>query len=160
VPQVRVILADGTSPGIMETKEALKLAREQNLDLIEINPKSIPPVVKIADFGKMQYEEKKKLKEAKKRQQVQEMKEIAFKYQTDPHDLLHKLNQVKDFLTDGHKVRLVVKMRGREVVHADLARDKLNWMLQQLDGLIAPTFPILMEGKVMSIMVMPKSKSN
>src|SRR5208337_738003 len=77
VPQIRVILADGSNGGIMNTVDALKLAQDQSLDLIEINPKAVPPVCRIADHGKLKYEEKKKLAEAKKNQQVQELKELT-----------------------------------------------------------------------------------
>src|SRR5271154_5579193 len=87
VPQVRVILEDGTSPGIMETWQALKLAQEQSLDLVEINPKSVPPVAKICNYGKMKYEEKKAQKAAKKKQKVSETKELDFRPVTEQHDL-------------------------------------------------------------------------
>src|SRR5580698_3178384 len=93
VPQVRVILSNGENGGIMETRDALKLAQDENLDLVEINPKASPPVVRIVNFGKMKYEEKKKLQAEKKKQQVQELKELTFGVNIAEHDLNHKLEQ-------------------------------------------------------------------
>jgi translation initiation factor IF-3 len=158
VPQVRVLLADGSNGGIMNTFEALKLAKDQGLDLIEINPKSVPPVCKIADYGKMKYEDKKKLQNAKKNQQVQELKELTFRPNTDEGDLGHKLEKAKEFLTDGNKVKFTVRFRGREIVHANIGRDKLSWFLQQLDGLVAPNPQVNLEGKFMSMVVSPVRK--
>lgn len=155
VPQVRVVLEDGSSPGIMNTSEALKLAQDLGLDLIEINPKTSPPIVKIADFGKHKYTEKKKQQENKKNQKVQELKELAFRPATEEHDLQIKLTAAKQFLIDGHKVRFVCKFRGRELSHSEIGRDKLTWILQQLSGLIAPSSDISMEGKWMSVIVSP-----
>jgi translation initiation factor IF-3 len=155
VPQVRVVLEDGSSPGIMNTPEALKMAQELGLDLIEINPKTAPPICKIMDFGKHKYSEKKKATEAKKNQKVQEMKELSFRPGTEEHDLLIKLNAAKQFLTDGHKVRFVCKFRGREMSHPEIGREKLSWILQQLNGLIGSSPDISMEGKWMSVIVSP-----
>lgn len=159
VPQIRVILADGTSPGIMETRDALKLALDQALDLVEINPKSVPPVCKIMDYGKFKYEEKKKLAEAKKHQKTQELKELTFRPNTDENDLAHKVVQAKEFLSDGHKVKFTIRFRGREITHPQVGRDKLTWIFHQLDGVILPNPPISMEGKFMNTIVAPIKKS-
>ena len=155
VPQIRVVLSDGSNGGVMNTYEALKMAQDQGLDLVEINPRAVPPVCKIMDYGKYKYEEKKKAQAAKRNQQVQEMKELTFRPNTDENDLLHKLNQAKEFLEDGNKVKFAVRFRGREVVHADIGRDKLEWILDQLNGLITPNTQISMEGKIMWMMVSP-----
>jgi translation initiation factor IF-3 len=158
VPEVRVILEDGTSPGIMKTPDALKRAQDQGLDLVEINPRAIPPVVKIVNYGKMKYEEKKKAQEAKKNQQVQELKEITFRPNTDIGDLEHKLVKAKEFLEEGNRTKLTVRFRGREVVHLNVGREKIEWILQRLDGMIAPNPQINMEGKFMSVVVSPTKK--
>ncbi len=158
VPQVRVILSNGTNGGIMPTYEALKLAREENLDLIEINPKTAPPICKIADYGKMMYEEAKKAKAAKKNQVVQELKELTFRPVTDQADLDHKLAQAKEFLSEGNKVKFTVRFRGREVTHADLGKQKLEWILSQLQGLVTDKPQISLEGKLMSMIVSPSKK--
>lgn len=159
VPQVRVVLADGTNAGVMDTFAAFKLAQEQALDLVEINPRAVPPVCKIMDYGKYKYEEKKKQQAAKKNQQVQELKELTFRPNTDDNDLNHKLSQAKEFLADGNKVKFAVRFRGREIVHSDIGKDKLNWILQQLDKLIAPNPQINLEGKIMSMVVSPIKKN-
>lgn len=156
VPQVRVVLEDGTSPGILSTRDALQMAKEANLDLVEINPKAIPPVCKILDYGKYKYDEKKKTAAAKKAQKQVELKELTFRPNTDEHDLAHKLEMAKQFLGEGNKVRFAIRFRGREITHPQVGRDKLNWLLQQLAPLLQGTAPISMEGKIMSMIVSPK----
>lgn len=158
IPQVRVILEDGSSPGIIATKDALKLAQDAGLDLIEINPKAIPPVCKIVDYGKYKYDEKKKITEAKRTQKVQELKELTFRPNTDQNDLNHKLEQAKEFLTEGHKVKFTIRFRGREVTHPEVGRSKIEWLLKELIGLIQLAPPINMEGKFMSALVNPTRK--
>lgn len=155
VPQIRVVFADGSNGGIMNTYDALKLAQEQGLDLVEINPKGLPPVCKIMDYGKFKYEEKKKAQAAKKNQQVQELKELTFRPNTDENDLKHKLAQAKEFLAEGDRVKFAVRFRGREITHQDIGKDKLNWILQELNGLISPSSQINLEGKIMWMIVSP-----
>lgn len=159
VPQVQVILSDGKNGGVMSTRDALKLAQDEGLDLIEINPRSQPPVCKIADFGKMKYEEKKKIQAAKKNQVIQELKELTFRPNTDENDLSHKLGQAKVFLSEGNKVKFTVRFRGREITHSHIGREKLEYILEQLKGLITDKSQISLEGKFMSVVVSPtKSK--
>ena len=158
VPQIRVILSNGENGGIMNTQDALKLAQDQFLDLIEINPKAIPPVCRIADHGKLKYEEKKQQQAAKKNQIIQELKELTFRPNTDENDLNHKLDQAKEFLTEGNKVKFTVRFRGREITHADLGKAKLDWCVQQLQGLIADKPQISLEGKFMWLIVSPTKK--
>lgn len=158
VPQVRVIDADGNSVGVMSTRDALKLAQDQNMDLIEINPKTSPPVCKVMNFGKFKYDEKKKLNEAKKNQKVQELKELTFRPNTDENDLNHKLSQAKEFLADGNRVKFTIRFRGREMAHPHIGRDKLEWIVQQLGALIVANPLISQEGKLMSMQVAPTKK--
>ena len=158
VPQIRVILSDGSNGGIMSTYDALKLAKDEGLDLIEINPKVSPPVCKIANYGKMLYEEKKQQQAAKKNQQNQGIKEITFRPVTDTNDLSHKLEQAKEFLIHGNKVKFTVRFRGREISHADLGKEKLDYCIQQLQGLISDNPQISLEGKYMSMLVSPTKK--
>ncbi len=155
VPQIRVIQEDGTLVGVMPTREALKMAQDQGLDLVEINPKASPPVCKICNYGKFKYDEKKKLSEIRKKQKVQETKELTFRPNTDVNDLHHKLSSAKEFLADGHKVKFTIRFRGREVTHPQIAHEKLTWILQQLHGLIQSDAPIFSEGKIMSMTVTP-----
>ncbi len=155
VPQIRVLDVDGNNLGVMDTYKALKQAQDAGLDLVEINPKAQPPVCKIMDFGKFKYEEKKKAQAAKKNQQIQELKELTFRPNTDENDLNHKVEQAKEFLAEGDKVKFTVRFRGREIVHSDIGKEKLNWILDQLAGLIAPNPQISLEGKFMWMIVSP-----
>lgn len=156
VPQVRVVLEDGSSPGVLSTRDALQMAIAAGVDLVEINPKAVPPVCKILDYGKFKYDEKKKAAAAKKTQKVSELKELTFRPNTDENDLNHKLELAKQFLTDGHKVKFAIRFRGREITHPQVGRDKLDWLLQQLAPLLSGTASVAMEGKIMSMMVSPK----
>lgn len=156
IPQIRVIDDEGNSLGVMNTQDALKLAQSKNLDLIEINPKSLPPVCKIMDYGKYKYEEKKKLSDSKKKQKIQELKEINFRPNTDDNDLNHKLLSAKKFLSDGNKVRLTVRFKGREIVHPELAKEKLAWFAESLKDLINSNIEASSEGKIMWMILSPK----
>lgn len=159
IPQIRVVGADGTNLGVMNTRDALKMAQDQNLDLVEINPRATPPVCKIMDFGKFKYEEKKKAQAAKKNQVIQELKELTFRPNTDEGDLTHKVEQAKQFLTEGNKVKFTIRFRGREITHPDVGKSKLDWIQQQLAGLMAPNPQINLEGKFMSMVVSPTKKA-
>jgi translation initiation factor IF-3 len=155
--EVRVINSNGEMLGVMKLTDALVLAREQNLDLIEINPKAMPPVVRIANFGKFQFEESKKLKAEKKKQKQLEMKQIELRPVTEEFDLQHKLTAAKGFLAENRKVKLIVKFKGREMSFRQLGQDKLTYMLEQLADLISGYTPISMEGRDMSTVISPKS---
>lgn len=158
IPQIRLLGSDGTNLGVMATRDALKMAQDQSLDLVEINPKAQPPVCKIMDYGKYKYEEKKKLQAAKKNQQVQELKELTFRPATDENDLSHKLEQAKEFLAEGDKVKFTIRFRGREITHPDIGKAKLDWLIQQLGTTIAPNPQVNLEGKFMSMIVSPARK--
>lgn len=154
VPQIRVIREDGTSE-IVNTRDAQKQAQDLGLDLVEVNPKALPPVCKIMDYGKFKYEEKKKAQAAKKNQQVQELKELTFRPNTDENDLSHKLEQAKGFLEEGNRVKFTIRFRGREIVHTNIGKDKLIWIMKELGNSIAPNPQINLEGKFMSMIVSP-----
>ena len=126
VPEVRVIDADGAMLGVLQTHEALRMAQEQGLDLVEVNPKAEPPVCKILDFGKYKYEEKKKAAEAKRKQTVVEIKEIKLRPKTDDHDIDFKIKAARRFLEAGHKVKFTVRFRGREITHPEKAQEQLT----------------------------------
>lgn len=156
VPQVRVIGSDGSQIGVLATYEALKLAQEEGLDLVEINPKAVPPVCKIIDFGKFKYEEKKKQVEARRNQKSSELKEITFRPKTEENDLNHKLASAKEFLAEGNKVKFTVRFKGREITHPQYGEDKLKWLVEQLKEVISSSTTAMMEGKTMSLTVNPK----
>ena len=130
VPEVRVIGADGGMLGVLQTHEALRMAQEQGLDLVEVNPKAEPPVCKILDFGKYKYEEKKKQAQARRNQAVVEIKEIKLRPKTDDHDIDFKIKAARRFLEAGHKVKFTVRFRGREITHPEKAHEQLDIILQ------------------------------
>jgi translation initiation factor IF-3 len=156
VPEVRVVLDDGTMLGVMSTQEALRKAEERNLDLVEINPKSNPPVCKILDFGKYKYEEKKRASDAKKKQTVVELKEVKLRPKTDDHDLEVKLRAARRFLTSGNKVKFTVRFRGREITHPERARMQLDWIMEHIADLANLEQRPTMEGRTMSLIIAPK----
>lgn len=141
--------------GVVDTTEAQRLAREAGLDLVEVNPKAYPPVCKIMDFGKFKYEEKKRTRDAKKRQTVIELKEIKLRPKTDDHDLNFKLKHIKRFLDDGNKVKITCRFRGREITHPETAQAQLDYIRQQtLDVAIVELTP-RMEGRTMTLLLAP-----
>lgn len=156
VPEVRVVLDDGTMLGVMSTQEALRKAEERSLDLVEINPKSNPPVCKILDYGKYKYEEKKRASEAKKKQTVVELKEVKLRPKTDDHDLNVKLRAARRFIESGNKVKFTVRFRGREITHPERARMQLDWILEHIADLANVEQRPQMEGRTMSLIIAPK----
>jgi translation initiation factor IF-3 len=158
IPQIRVVGNDGANLGVMNTRDALKMAQEQALDLVEINPRAVPPVCKIMDFGKWKYDQKKQQQAARKNQVTQELKEITFRPNTDENDLKHKVEQAKQFVADGNKVKFTIRFRGREITHPDVGKSKLEWIIQELGSSIAANPQVNLEGKFMSMIVSPAKK--
>lgn len=156
VPEVRVIAADGTQLGIMSSQEAIRTAMEQGLDLVEVNPKADPPVCKIMDFGKYKYEEKKKASEARKKQNIVEIKEVKVRPKTDEHDLETKVRHIRRFLEEGNKAKITVRFRGREITHPEKGREVIDEILKALEGLIVVESHATMEGKQMTVLIAPK----
>ena len=156
MPQVRVI-SDGNQMGIMETKEALRVAEEADLDLVEVSPDARPPVCKIMDFGKYKYEQSKRIKESRKKQHVTQLKEIRFKTpKISDHDLQYRAEQARGFLKQGNKVKVVVRYRGREMAHIELGQQKLDLMAELLEDAGAIEQRARLEGRSMSMVLMPK----
>ena len=151
-----MINSAGDMLGIMPTQEALRLAREEGLDLVEINPKAAPPVCKILDFGKFKYEEKKRATETKRKQTSVEVKEVKLRPKTDEHDLAFKVRAARRFLEDGNKVKFTVRFRGREIAHPQKAQEQLVWIISQLEDLANLELEPVMEGRAMTMMVAPK----
>jgi len=156
VPEVRVIGADGTQLGIMTSQEAIRHALDLGLDLVEVNPKADPPVCKVMDFGKYKYEEKKKANEAKKKQNVVEIKEVKVRPKTDDHDLETKIRHIRRFLEEGNKAKITVRFRGREITHPEKGREVVDEILKALEGLIVVEANAAMEGKQMTLLIAPK----
>jgi translation initiation factor IF-3 len=142
--------------GVMTVREALRAAQEHNLDLVEVNPKAEPPVCKVMDFGKYKYEEKKKAREAKRKQTFVDIKEIKLRPKTDEHDLDFKMRNARRFVESGNKVKFIVRFRGREIAHPQQAEQQLVWLLSQLEDLVNVDARPMMEGRTMTTMVTPK----
>ncbi|MGD0485783.1 MAG: translation initiation factor IF-3 [Syntrophorhabdales bacterium] len=117
--EVRLIDEDGTMIGITSTYEAIKMAREKELDLVEVSPKAVPPVARIMDYGKFKYQAAKRAAEAKKKQTIIQVKEMKLGLKIEEHDLEFKLKHLRDFLSEGDKVKITIMFRGREVLHRD-----------------------------------------
>ncbi len=156
VPEVRVVDHDGTMLGVLSTQDALRRAREAGLDLVEVNPKAVPPVCKILDFGKFKYEEKKKQREAKKKTTVVEVKEVKLRPKTDDHDLNVKLRNARRFLEAGDKVKFVCRFRGREIMHPERAKMQHDWLVERLDDLGIVEARPLIEARAMIMIVAPR----
>src|SRR5246127_1068125 len=156
VPEVRVIGADGSMLGVLQTHEALRMAQEQGLDLVEINPKADPPVCKILDFGKYKYEEKKKQAQARRNQAVVDIKEIKLRPKTDDHDIAFKVKAARRFLEAGHKVKFTVRFRGREITHPEKAQEQLTIVTQGTEDLANIETRAMMEARAMTVVIAPK----
>ena len=153
-----MIGAEGEQVGIVSLNEALQLAYDANLDLVEISPNADPPVCKIMDFGKYQFEQNKKLQAAKKKQKQIQIKEIKFRPGTEEGDYQVKLRSLIKFLSDGDKTKITVRFKGRELTHRELGMDLLKRIETDLEELAAvEQFPKL-EGRQMVMVMGPKKK--
>lgn len=156
-PQIRLVI-EGEEPKVMSVREALVLAEEEELDLVEISPNAVPPVCKIMDYRKFLYNQKRKQKELKAKQSKIVIKEIRFGPNTDDHDFNFKLEHAKKFLEEGSKVKAYVFFRGRTIVFKDRGEILLLKFAQELADLgVLEQMPKL-EGKRMTIMINPKKK--
>ncbi|MGE0614546.1 MAG: translation initiation factor IF-3 [Bacteriovoracia bacterium] len=158
VPEVRLIDENGGQVGVVPTFEALKMARERGLDLMEISPTSRPPVCKICDYGKFKYEKKKKEQQAKKKQVVIKVKEIQLRPNTDQHDLDYKLKAVRGFLEEGDKAKITMMFRGREVAHSEVGYKIMRDLITTLKDVAIVEFEPKLEGKKMIMILAPASK--
>src|SRR5881275_3116533 len=159
VREVRVIDDTGQQLGIMPPPQALAIARQKGLDLVEISPTAVPPVCRIMDFGKYQYQEQKRSREAKKHQRVIEVKEIKFRPKVDEHDYDFKKKHIERFLADGDKVKATIFFRGREMAHPEIGRRILERLITDLGELaLAETMP-RMEGNQMHTILTRRPQS-
>ncbi|HAE21838.1 MAG TPA: translation initiation factor IF-3 [Spirochaetaceae bacterium] len=157
VREVRLIDDKGEQMGVVLAVEALRMARELGLDLVEIAPQSVPPVCKILDYGKFKFEQEKKLKDNRKNQKIVKIKEIRMQPKIDDHDLDFKSKHVREFLNEGNKVKVTIRFRGRELAHTEIGEDVLRSVLGRIDGLYNLERPPTMEGRFMSMILSPKS---
>ncbi len=149
---------DGTRVGVVPLRDALVLAEERGLDLVEVAPNAVPPVCRVLDYGKYRYEQTKKEREARKHQKQAELKEVRLKPKTDDHDLEIKAKQARKFLLAGDKVKFTVRFRGREMAHPDIGREMLEQIAEQLRDVATIEQRPLMEGRALSLMLAPGAK--
>jgi translation initiation factor IF-3 len=157
VRQIRLIGAEGEQIGIIDTREAGAMAREQNLDLVMVSPQAVPPVCKLMDYGRFRFEEQQNEKENRKRARSQEVKAIKFRVKIDDNDFKTKTNHVRRFLEEGHKVKVTIMFRGRERTHPELGERILLRVAETLADIGAPESNPSMMGMDMNIIMTPKA---
>ena len=155
---MRVIAADGSQAGIMTRFEALQLAQTSELDLVEVSPMAEPPVVRIMDFGKFLFEQKKKTQSAQKKQKQQQVKEVKFRPGTEEADYQVKLRNLIRFLSEGDKAKVTLRFRGREMAHQEIGRRLLDRLVGDLAAQASVEQNPLMEGRQMVMVLAPKKK--
>ena len=152
-----MVAADGKQVGILSVHEALKMAEEQGVDLVEVAPNANPPVCRLMDFGKYKYELKKQA--GAKRQKVQLVKEVKFRPNIGEHDLDVKVNHIREFLQDGDKVKIRIFFRGREITHSELGKGLADKILARISDVGAIDSPPKFEGKNLITVISPKKKA-
>jgi translation initiation factor IF-3 len=162
VPQVRLIDEKGNQVGIVPTYEALQMARDRGLDLMEVSPNAQPPVCKICDYGKFKYEKKKKEQVAKKKQTVIKVKEVQLRPQTEEHDLDYKFKNVRQFLESGDKAKITIMFRGREIAYVDQGFKIMRQLIELVKDVGVVEAPPKVEGKklIMVLSPLPQKKAN
>ncbi|MFD1953520.1 translation initiation factor IF-3 [Paenibacillus thailandensis] len=155
--EVRLVGADGEQIGIKPLREALQMAIDLNLDLVNVAPAAKPPVCRIMDYGKFRYEQQKKEKEARKNQKVVDVKEVWFRANIDEHDYQTKYRNVVKFLGEGDKVKASVRFRGREIAHAAIGQRVLERLSQEVADLCVVERAPKLEGRSMIMILAPKS---
>jgi len=158
VREVRLIDDQGNQRGIIPTAEALDLAKDANMDLVEVSPNANPPVCKLLDYGKYKFEQEKRLKESRKKSKTVKLKEIRMQPKIENHDLQFKTKHIREFLEQGFKVKVTIRFRGRELAHTELGKDKLDKVLELLEDSYNIESPPKMEGRFMSMFLSSKSK--
>lgn len=155
VREVRLIDENGEQLGVLPTLEALRIARERNLDLVEVAPTAAPPVCRLIDYGKFMYEQTKKEREARKNQKAVLLKEVRLTPKTDEHDVEFKSRMVQKFLEDGDKVKVTVRFKGREMAHPQLGRQVLETVANNLKNVATIERTPLIEGRTMTMILAP-----
>lgn len=155
VPEVRLIGLKGEQLGVVKTDEALRMAQEAEVDLVEVAASASPPVCRLLDYGKFRYSKQKKDAEAKKKQHVTQLKELRIRPGTDIHDVARQLKKAQEFLEDGQRVKFTLRFRGREMAHQDLGRGKLTSIANQLSEYGWVEIEPRTEGRVMHLVMAP-----
>ena len=152
---MRVIDADGMQLGVLPRREALRLADERSLDLVEVAPHATPPVAKLMDFGKYQYDRAKREREARKSRKEVEIKEVRLRPKTDEHDVNFKIRQARSFLESGAKVKVRMRFRGREIYNLDVARKQFDHFVRELEDMAIVEQRPSFEGRTMLMIMAP-----
>jgi translation initiation factor IF-3 len=156
--EVRLIDPEGQQLGVLTRDEALRIAAEHELDLVEVAPNSSPPVCRIMDYGKFRYQQAKKVKDAKKKQTVIQVKEVKFRPKTEDHDLEYKIAHIKRFLGEGNRAKVTIQFRGREVANPGMADRVVNRIIEDTQGLgLLDQYP-KMEGRRLIFVLRPASQ--
>ncbi len=158
-PEVRVIDPDGEQLGVMSVDDALERAEQVGLDLVEVAPGAKPPVVRIMDYGKYKYQQKKRTAEARKKSSRVELKEVKLRPKTDEHDFMTKVRRARGFLEDDDKVKITIMFRGREITHPEIARTMLDRVAELLGDIAQVEQSARMEGRNMTLFMGPKNSS-
>lgn len=153
---VRLVDDEGTQHGIVEVRQALAMAKERGLDLIEVAPQAAPPVCRIMDYGRYKYEQAKRDRDAQKKQKGGDLKGVWLRPGTDDHDFNFKLKNALKFLEDGDKVKVTVRFRSREITHPEFARKLLDKVVEAAADVAAVEKPPAMEGRTMTLILAPK----
>jgi len=151
-----VVDSEGNQLGVLTVSEALKIAEEQGLDLVEVAPNSNPPVCRLMDYGKYKYDQKKQL--SAKKTKVQSIKEIKFRPNIGLHDLNVKINRIKEFLTDGHKTRIRIFFRGREITHPERGNELVSEIVKNVEDIGSVDSEPKLEGKNLIMVLSPGKK--
>ena len=151
-----MIGADGKQLGVMSLREALDIAQKAGVDLVEISPKANPPVAKIVDWGKYQYQKMKEQQKARRNNKANELKQMRFGLKIGSNDLEIKLRKIRAFLSDGHKVKILIFFRGREIAHKNLGYDLIDKMMEQLKDEATLEQKPTMAGRNLSILIRSK----
>ena len=154
--EIRVIDADGAQLGVMTPQDAQRVADQKELDLVEVAPTANPPVCRIMDYGKFRYAQKKKAQESRKKGAASQLKEVKMGSQTSQHDVDFKVNHIREFLGEGHRVKVTVFFRGRQITHPELGRDMLEKVAGMLTDVAVVEQSARLEGRHMSMMLVSK----
>ena len=154
--ELRVIDSDGNQLGIMSLRQALEIAEQKNLDLVKIAPQANPPVCKIIDYGKFRFEQAKREKEARKNQRVVEIKEVRLSLNIDTHDFETKRNHALRFISEGNKVKVSIRFRGREMGHPELGLEIMSRFADAMSEVANVEKPAKLEGRTMLMFLAPK----
>ena len=158
VPEVRLTGVDGAQIGIVRTSEALRMAEDAGVDLVEVAPNAVPPVCRLMDYGKFRYQEQKKAQEAKAKQKVVQIKEVKFRPATDENDFQTKLRSLKRFLEDGDKAKITLRFRGREMAHQQFGTQLMDRVREELVDIAQVEHAPKLEGRQMIMVLAPKKK--